>query len=333
MRIERLTMTASGTPFRYTCSHDLRAENPLHLRLTQMFDAIREETGGRLDVEVIPWGGTGPSKVTLTKLLEGEIAFHPVSGMPLSTIVPIAAMEGLPFAFRSEEEACRVMDGDFGDLLRKEIAAKGLVVFPKNWPQGNNQITSSTKPIRTVDDLSGFKLRTAQVPYKVDLFKSLGCEPQQIYYQAVYDNLKSGAASGQETPYLYVEMDRFVEVQKYLSVTEHRMGNFWLCANPERWNALPEDVRASVERNAAKYVELFRADMIRENEKAAERLKSRLEFNVTDTSGFVTRLQDSGFYQPLAQGIRRESLDAIRTTPRPSVAVSVAFGKIAPRSR
>jgi tripartite ATP-independent transporter DctP family solute receptor len=290
-------MARSGASFRYVCSHDLRAENPLHIRLEQMFDAVREESGGRLEVEVIPWGGTGPSKVTLTKLLEGEIAFHPVSGMPLSTIVPIAAMEGLPFAFDSEEEACRVMDSDFGDLLRKEIAAKGLFVFPRNWPQGNNQITSSTKPIRTVEDLDGFKLRTAQVPYKVDLFRSLGCEPQQIHYQAVYDNLASGAASGQETPYLYVEMDRYVEVQKYLSVTNHRMGNFWLCANPERWKALPEDIRASVERNAARSVELFRADMARQNREAAERLRTRLEFNVADTSGFVTRLRDSGFYQ------------------------------------
>jgi TRAP-type C4-dicarboxylate transport system substrate-binding protein len=244
----------------------------------------------------VPWGGTGPSKLTLTKLLEGDIAFHPVSGMPLSTLVPIAAMEGLPFAFDSEEEACRVMDSEFGDLLRKEIAAKGLIVFPRNWPQGNNQITSSTKPIRTVEDLDGFKLRTAQVPYKVDLFSSLGCKPQQIYYQAVYDNLKSGAASGQETPYLYIEMDRFVEVQKYLSITNHRMGNFWLCANPGRWHALPRDVQESVERNAREYVELFRADMVRANAEAAERLKSRLEFNVADTSGFVARLKDSGFY-------------------------------------
>ena len=289
-------MSNDRNAFRYLCSHDLRAENPLHRRLTEMFDAIRRETDGRLEVDVIPWGGTGPSKVTLTKLLDGEIAFHPVSGMPLSTIVPIAAMEGLPFAFDSEQEACRIMDGEFGDLLRNEIAAKGLVVFPRNWPQGNNQITSSTKPIRTVDDLDGFKLRTAQVPYKIDLFRSLGCEAQPIYYQAVYDNLKSGAASGQETPYLYVEMDRFVEVQKYLSVTNHRMGNFWLCANPERWNALPADVRASVTRNAEKYVGLFRADMERENEAAAQRLKSRLDFNVTDTSGFVTRLQENGFY-------------------------------------
>jgi tripartite ATP-independent transporter DctP family solute receptor len=274
----------------------MRVENPLHIRLTQMFDAVRRETEGQLEVEVVPWGGTGPSKVTLTKLLEGEIAFHPVSGMPLSTLVPIAAMEGLPFAFESEAEACRVMDGALGDLLRNEIAAKGLVVFPKNWPQGNNQITSSTKPIRSVEDLDGFKLRTAQVPYKVDLFKSLGCDPQQIYYQAVYDKLESGAASGQETPYLYVEMDRFVEVQKYLAVTQHRMGNFWLCANPESWQALPRDVQQAVERNSAKYVELFRADMERANAEAAERLKARLEFTYPDTSRFVDRLRQSGFY-------------------------------------
>jgi TRAP-type C4-dicarboxylate transport system substrate-binding protein len=284
------------TTFQYMCSHDMRVENPLHIRLTQMFNAVRRETEGQLEVEVVPWGGTGPSKVTLTKLLEGEIAFHPVSGMPLSTLVPIAAMEGLPFAFESEAEACCVMDGALGDLLRNQIAAKGLVVLPKNWPQGNNQITSSTKPIRSVEDLDGFKLRTAQVPYKVDLFKSLGCDPQQIYYQAVYENLKSGAASGQETPYLYVEMDRFVEVQKYLAVTEHRMGNFWLCANPARWQALPRDVQEAVQRNSARYVELFRADMERANADAGERLKARLEFTYPDTSQFVDRLRQSGFY-------------------------------------
>lgn len=290
-------MPATSDRFHYVCSHDLRAENPLHIRLTQMWQAVRNETQGRLEVETIPWGATGPSKVTLTKLLNNEIAFHPVSGMPLSTIAPVAAMEGLPYAFRSVDEACRILDGEFGDLLRKEISAQGLVVFPKNWPQGYNQMTSSAKPIRTADDLTGFKLRIAQVPYKLDLFRSLGCDPQQIHYQAVYDHLKSGAASGQETPYLYVEMDRYAEVQKYLNVTHHRLASFWFCANPESWNALPRDIQESVERNASKYVDLFRADMIRTNAEACERLKSRLQFIEVDTSTFVDRLKANGFYQ------------------------------------
>ena len=258
-----------------------------------MFDAIRGDTEGQLEVEVVPWGARA-IEGHVDQAARSEIAFHGV-GMPLSTLVPIAAMKA-PVRIRIRSRACRVMDGKLGDLLRSEIAAKGLVVFPKNWPQGNNQITSSTKPIRSVEDLDGFKLRTAQVPYKVDLFKSLGCDPQQIYYQAVYDNLKSGAASGQETPYLYVEMDRFVEVQKYLAVTEHRMGNCWLCANPQRWQALPRDVQEAVERNSAKYVELFRADMERANADAAERLKARLEFTYPGTSRFVDRLRQNGFY-------------------------------------
>lgn len=66
-------MPATTKTFRYVCSHDMRAENPLHLRLTQLFEPVRQETAGGLEVEIVPWGGTGPSKVTLTKLLEGEI--------------------------------------------------------------------------------------------------------------------------------------------------------------------------------------------------------------------------------------------------------------------
>jgi len=61
-----------------------------------MWDAVRDETQGQLEVELIPWGAAGSSKVSLAKLLNNEIAFHMVSGMPLSTIVPVAAMEGCP---------------------------------------------------------------------------------------------------------------------------------------------------------------------------------------------------------------------------------------------
>lgn len=289
-------MTVAGNGFKYICAHDMRPENPLHVRLTELWDAVREDTGGELDVTTIPWGGVGPSKVALAKLLSGEVAFHPISGMPLSTIVPMAGMEGLPYAYDTEEEACRVLDGPFGDFLRQEVGKAGLVVFPRIWPQGFNQITSSTVPIRDVHDLDGFKLRIAQVPYKVELFTALGCDPQQIFYQAIRDNLVSGVASGQETPYYYTELDGLADVQKYLSVTNHRFATFWMCANPQRWEALPARVRELVAAAFEKYVMLFREDMWRVNEEAGERLKKRLIFNTADTASFVERLKERGFY-------------------------------------
>lgn len=68
-------MSAAGSTkkkFQYVCAHDLRAENPLHIRITQMWQAVRDETQGQL--ETLPWGGAGASKVSLNKLLNGEIA-------------------------------------------------------------------------------------------------------------------------------------------------------------------------------------------------------------------------------------------------------------------
>lgn len=313
-------MSATQKTFRYICAHDMRVENPLHIRQTQMWDAVRKETDGVLDVEVVPWGGVGASKIALGKLLNGEIAFHPISGMPLSTVVPIAAMEGIPYAYQTEEEACRVLDGPFGDYLRARIATAGLVIFPKIWPQGFNQITSSTHPIRNVDDLDGFKLRIAQVPYKVELFKALGCDAQQIHYQAIHAALTSGQASGEETPYLYIEMDKFADVQKYLSVTNHRFAAFWFCANPASWNALPAAVQAVVERNLDKYVALFRADMTEANAAAGERLRKRLIFNETDTATLVERLKQNGFYRRMREQFGEEAwqlLEAQRGRPLP----------------
>jgi TRAP-type C4-dicarboxylate transport system substrate-binding protein len=282
--------------FQYQCGHDMRADNPVHIRLVEMWAAVNQETDNALSVEVVPWGGLGPSKISLGKLLNGEMAFHPVSGMPLSTVVPIAAMEGLPYAYRTEEEACRVLDGPFGDHLREHVSTAGLVVFPKIWPQGFNQMSSTSRPIRSVEDLDGFRLRTAQVPYKVELFSSLGCDPQQIHYQGISDALASGQAEGQETPYLYTEIDGMAAVQKYMNITNHRFATFWMCANPQRWAALPSAVQEVVTRNLDKYVELYRQDMWAANEAARVRLEKRLEFVYTDTSGFIPRLEKNGFF-------------------------------------
>ncbi len=304
---------SSNSSFNYVCAHDMRIENPLHVRLSQMWEEVRQQTNGALNVSVVPWGGVGPSKVALQKLLSGEVAFHPISGMPLSTIVPMAAMEGLPFAYRSEEEACRVLDGVFGDHLRTYIAQAGVVIFPKIWPQGFNQISSSTRPIRTVEDLDGFKLRIAQVPYKADLFGALGCDAQQIHYQAIHEKLASGEASGQETPYLYTEMDGFADVQKYMSITNHRFAAFWLCANPAAWAALPADIQQTVERSMQKHVALFRADMTTANEEARVRLEKRLEFNVAETASFVERLKENGFYDRCRERFGNEAWELLES--------------------
>ena len=90
--------TAASAKFHYVCAHDMRAENRSISGLRR-WDAVRDEAQGQLEVRAHTVGRRRFFKVSLAKLLNNEIAFHMISGMPLSTIVPVAAMEGLPFAF------------------------------------------------------------------------------------------------------------------------------------------------------------------------------------------------------------------------------------------
>ena len=92
-----------NVPVRLLARH--APENPLHIRLTQMFEAVAPRNARPLEARSSRGAGAARQKSSITKLLEGDIAFHPSRAWPLSTIVPVAAMEGLPFAFESEDEA------------------------------------------------------------------------------------------------------------------------------------------------------------------------------------------------------------------------------------
>src|SRR5258708_34523394 len=120
-----------------------------------------------------------------------------------------------------------------------------------------------------------------------DCFKSLGAEPIAINTNRLYDALKSGMVEGQENPLAIVDGFKLYEVQRYCSLTSHMWSGYNLLANLAMWRKLPDAVRASIERNAAKYVALQRADNTALNAQLQDTLAKRgMIFNTADTSGF-----------------------------------------------
>ncbi|MBD5656542.1 MAG: TRAP transporter substrate-binding protein [Candidatus Eremiobacteraeota bacterium] len=132
--------------------------------------------------------------------------------------------------------------------------------FPTMWENGMREITSGTKPIASVDDLKGFKIRTPPGQLWIDLFRSLGASPTPLNFNDVYTGLETHVIDGQENPFAVIELSRLFEVQKYLSVTNHMWGGFWLVSNMDAWNALPPDIQAVVTRNEIKYAKMARTD-------------------------------------------------------------------------
>ena len=276
--------------------HNQPADSPLHKRLVEMWSAVKTETGGRVDVATFADNDQlpGSDPAALKMLVDGELDFFTLNGGLIGTVVPAVNVQGIPFAFRDEAQVYKAIDGDLGAYLAKEMAAKGIYAVPRAcFENGFRQITCSVRPIRTVDDLKGIKMRSPDTPVYVECWKALGATPVVFNFNKIYEALKTGEADAQDNPLNVAELLKLYEVQKYISLTNHMWSGFNLIANLKMWQGLPADVQRIIERNAEKYVKLQREDTDKMNHDLAPRLTQRgMMINQPDAASFRARLGD-----------------------------------------
>jgi tripartite ATP-independent transporter DctP family solute receptor len=259
-----------------------------------MWAAVKEETRGRVQVQTFPENNkiAGGDPAALQMVVSGELDFFTLNGGSIGNLVPASNVQGLLFAFHTSEQVFSALDGDLGDYLRQEMMAKGLYAVPRGcFDNGMHQITCSTHPIRSADDLQGLKIRTPDAPIYVEAWKALGATPVVANINKLYETLKSGAAEAQTNPLAIAEFMKLYEVQKYVSMTNHGWSGFNLLASMKLWERLPADLKQVIERNAVKYVRLQRADNAALNAEFRTKLAGQgMIFNEADTSSFRGRL-------------------------------------------
>lgn len=225
-------------------------EHPLSVAMINMADAIRTETGGRLDIQVFPNNQLGGDTAMMAQLRTGALQMMTLDGGILGAVVPIAEIQSIGFAFKDSQDAIKAFDGDLGAYVRSEIEAKGIHCFEKIWENGMRQITSSTHPIRNAADLANFKIRTPSAKMSLALFSALGASPTAINFSELYTALQTRVVDGQENPFTNIWTAHMYEVQKYVSLSSHMWGGYWLLSNNDAWKALPADIAATVTKNA-----------------------------------------------------------------------------------
>ena len=283
--------------FTYKYANNLPVTHPMNLRAKEMAAAILAETKGRVDIQIFPASQLGNDTDMLSQLRAGGIEFFTLSGLILSTLVPGAAITGLGFAFSDYDAVWKAMDGDLGAHVRKEIAKSGLVAMDKIWDNGFRQITSSTKPIQSADDLKGFKIRVPVSPMWTSMFKAFDSAPASINFAEVYSALQTKVVDGQENPLAIIDTAKLNEVQKYCSVTNHMWDGFWFLANRRAWDRLPEDLRAIVAKHINGAGMKQRVDVAAMNATLQKSLTEKgMVFNQAKADSFRNRLRQAGFY-------------------------------------
>lgn len=285
---------ARAADYKFAQYHNQTVGTTLHRNLLAMWDAIRTETGGRVEATVYPENNKlpGGDPDALKLLLSGEIQFFTLMGGIIGTVVPVAEAQQLPFAFKSADEAHKAIDGPFGRYIGEEMAAKGMYLFPVGgFDNGMRQITPVARPVARPDDLAGIKIRVPAGQMIFDTFEAFGAQPVTIAANGIYDALKSGKVDAQENPLAVLEGFRLYEVVKYVSMTNHMWSGFNLMAHLATWRGLPEDIRAVIERNAAIYVRRQREEQGKLNASLRDDFVARgLVFNEVDQAAFRARL-------------------------------------------
>jgi tripartite ATP-independent transporter DctP family solute receptor len=292
-----LTRRARAAEFTLKFGTNQPDAHPLSIHAEAAIDRIREDSGGRVEIKLFTNSLLGNDQDMLSQLRAGALEFQLLSPLILATLVPLASINGIGFAFPDYGAVWSAMDGDLGAFVRTAIGRTGLHVFDKIWDNGYRQITSSSRAIETPQDLKHFKIRVPAGPLFTAMFQDFGAAPASINFNEVYSALQTHLVEGQENPLGVIAAAKLYEVQKYCSMTGHMWDGYWLLANAAAWRKLPPELQEIVAGNFEAAASAEREETARLNATVAGELEAKgMVLNRPDPAPFRAALADAGFY-------------------------------------
>ncbi len=181
---------------------------------------VESATNNSIKVTVYPSNQLGSDQEALEQIKFNAVQMNLPSPAVLGNIVKDFNILTLPFIFPTEEIANQVVDGEWGQELSSKLDKAGYVGLGYG-NFGFRHVTNNVRPIQTLEDFKGLKLRTMQNKAHLDAFRALGANPTPMAFSELFSSLQQGVVDGQENPYTNIYSQRLYEVQKYVSDTGH----------------------------------------------------------------------------------------------------------------
>lgn len=208
-------------------------------------EELEKLTDGELVVQNFPAMQLGGAQENVDQVRSGAIFAVFTSIAYFTRSVPELEAVSLPFLFDDRETAFAVMDGPVGQKMDDALLEEGFVNLGY-MELGFRHVTNSVRPIQSVEDFDGLKIRLQPNEVHLDTFRALGASPQSLDISELYSALQQGVLDGQENPYNIIYTRRFFEVQKYLSDTGHFFDFINVVANRGQFEALSPEHQEAV---------------------------------------------------------------------------------------
>jgi tripartite ATP-independent transporter DctP family solute receptor len=243
-----LTLTAQATEFRSADTHNAD-DYPTVAAVKFMSTVLEKKSGGKHKIKVFNKAALGSEKETIDQTKIGALDFTRVNVGPMNGICPLTQVPTMPFLFRSVDHMRKSLDGPVGEEILKSCESVGFVGLAF-YDSGARSIYAK-KPIRTVADAKGLKIRVQQSDLWVALIGAMGANATPMPYGEVYTGLKTGLIDAAENNIPSFDTAKHVEAVKVYSRTEHSMAPEILVMSKVVWDKLPK-VEQDMIREAAK---------------------------------------------------------------------------------
>jgi tripartite ATP-independent transporter DctP family solute receptor len=185
-----------------------------------MGQLISERTDGRVSIDIYHSAQLGQERDTIEQTRFGVIDLNRVSLGPFNNLIEATKVPSMPFIFRSVEHMHAVMDGPIGEEILGEFEEFGLIGLAY-YDAGARSIYNSQRPINSIEDVRGMKIRVIQSDVFVDMINAMGGNATPLPYGEVYSSIQTGVIDGAENNWPSFESSLHYEVAKHYTLTEH----------------------------------------------------------------------------------------------------------------
>lgn len=270
-----------------------QAGHPIVISLKYFGELVQKYTNGTIKTEVYSDGQLGNERDLVEGVQIGTLLMAFSSTGPVGAFAPKMEVLNLPYLFRDNEHAYKVLDGEIGSELSQDLL-KNNIRNLAYWENGWRHLTNSKRRINSPSDLKGLKIRVMESPIMVATINAMGGIAVPMGWSEVITSLQQGIIDGQENPIINNVFNGAYAVQRYLSLTRHFYNPSVLLVNEKFYQKLTEQQRNAIQRAAIEARDYQRALSQKMEKEELSKLVSKfgLEINESpDIQAFTLSVQ------------------------------------------
>jgi len=219
---------------------------------------VEERSNGAYEVKIFHSKSIGNETEILQQIQMNTIQMGVITGGPFDTFDPIVRVINYPFLFKDSAQADAILDGPLGKEILDDLATVGFkgICFSEN---GFRNLTNNKHAVKTADDVKGLKIRVMASPLHKAIWQALGANPTPMPWP-IYTELEQGVIDGQENPLWVMEVYKFFEIQKYMTLTRHVYSPHIDVASMIWWKSLKPADQEMIQKSMVEAAQFQRKD-------------------------------------------------------------------------